>query len=153
VPRYRWGGWAAAGGGRITDVPLSIRPAQFVWSEQPALGPGAEHALLLGDPSQPGRYVFRLRVPAGHVAKPHTHPDERTYTVLAGTFCLGFGERFSTDRLEDYPEGSVVIVRGGRHHFQVAKFGGYTVQVQGEGPTAVEYIDPQDDPRRSDGKG
>jgi len=132
----------------MTELPLSIRPPEIVWKDQAALAKGAQIAVLLGDPSAKGTYVFRLRVPEGHTALPHTHPEARVYTVLSGTFWLGFGHDFSSDRLEEFPEGSVVMVRAGRHHFQVAKTGAYVVQVQGEGPTAVVYENPQDDPRK-----
>jgi hypothetical protein len=135
----------------VSDTPLSIRPVQFVWRDQPALAPGAQFAALLGNPSAPGRYIFRLRAPEGHRAMPHTHPDERVYTVIDGTFYIGWGGEFATERLEEYPEGSVVIVRADRCHFQLAGAGGYVVQIQGEGPTAVEYADPNDDPRTSHG--
>lgn len=131
----------------MTDRRLSMRPAEIVWRNQPALAPGAEFADLLGDPSQAGPYVFRLRAPAGHRALPHSHPDERTYTVLAGTFYLGWGHRFLEGRLEEYPEGSVVIVRQDRRHFQLARSDGYMVQIEGHGPTAVRYDNPADDPR------
>jgi quercetin dioxygenase-like cupin family protein len=126
-----------------------MRPHQMVWKDQPALAKGASHAELLGDPSKPGRYVFRLRVSVGHRALPHSHPEDRVYTVLAGTFYLGFGYSFSADRLEEYPEGSVILVRAGRNHFQEARAGGYMVQVEGVGPSAVVYFNPADDPRRS----
>ena len=131
----------------MTDIRLSMRPSEIVWKDQPALAPGAQHAVLLGDPSKAGRYAFRLHAPAGHRAMPHTHPEERLYTVLSGSFFLGFGDGYIESRLEEYPEGSVVIVRAGRHHFQWAKSGDYIVQVEGEGPTAVEYVNPKHDPR------
>jgi quercetin dioxygenase-like cupin family protein len=131
----------------MTDRRLSVRPAEIVWRDQRALAPGAQFAVMLGDPGEAGPYVFRLRASAGHRAMPHTHPEERVYTVLSGTFYLGFGHRFDDGRLEPYPEGSVLIVREGRHHFQLARAGEYVVQVEGVGPTAVTYEDPTDDPR------
>jgi hypothetical protein len=108
---------------------------------------GARFAVLLGDLTQPGRYVFRLYAPAGHRAMPHAHPEDRIYTVLFGTFFIGFGEGYIESRLEEFPMGSVVLVRAGRHHYQFAKSGEYIVQIEGEGPTAVEYSNPKDDPR------
>jgi quercetin dioxygenase-like cupin family protein len=135
------------GGAIVSEVPLSRRPSEFVWKPQPALSKGAEFAVLLGNLSAPGRYVFRLRVPEGHRALPHTHPDERIYTVLSGTFWIGWGEEFDEGSLEEYPEGSVILVRAGRHHYQAARNGGYVVQVEGEGPTAVDYVRASDDPR------
>ena len=134
-------------GTATTGICLSMRPSEFVWRDQAAIAPGAQFAALLGDPSKPGTYVFRLRAPSGHRVLPHTHPDQRVYTVISGTFYLGFGEHFSTARLEEYPTGSVILVRAGRHHFQEAKSGEYEVQIEGVGPTAVVYVDPSDDPR------
>jgi hypothetical protein len=131
----------------MTERRLSMRPSEIVWRDQPALAPGAQFAVLLGDPAQPGSYVFRLRAPAGHRALPHAHPDERTYTVLSGRFYLGFGPSYSESRLEEYPAGSVVLVRAERHHFQLARAEEYVVQIEGTGPTAVTYLNPQDDPR------
>jgi len=126
-----------------------MRPSEIVWKDQPALAKGAQFAVLLGDLTKPGRYVFRLHAPAGHRAMPHVHPEERIYTVLSGNFYLGWGEGYVASRLEEYPEGSVVIVRAGRHHFQLAKSGDYIVQVEGEGPTGIEYVNPKHDPRKS----
>jgi quercetin dioxygenase-like cupin family protein len=131
----------------VTDRPVSKRPREIVWNDQPALAEGAKFAVLLGDLGKPGRYVARLRVPSGHRVLTHSHPEERVYTVLKGTFFLGFGHEFSAERLEEYPEGSVVIVRANRKHFQEAKSGEYLVQIEGDGPTSVVYLDPGDDPR------
>jgi quercetin dioxygenase-like cupin family protein len=131
----------------MTPDRLSARPADLLWRDQPALPKGAQFAVLLGDPSKPGRYVFRLKVPSGHRVMPHVHPEERVYTVLSGTFHLGFGETFSEDGLEAYPEGSVILVRAGRHHFQSAPSGEYLLQIEGVGPTSVVYVTPSDDPR------
>jgi quercetin dioxygenase-like cupin family protein len=130
-----------------------MRPSEITWTDQSALPKGAKFAVLLGDPAKPGRYVARLHASAGHQAPPHTHPEERVYTVLSGTFHLGFGEGYIESRIEAYPEGSVVIVRGDRHHFQHAKSGDYVVQIEGVGPTAVEYVNPKDDPRKRTSRG
>jgi hypothetical protein len=124
-----------------------MRPSEITWKDQPVLAQGAKVSVLLGDLSQPGPYVFRLQCPAGHRAMSHRHPDERVYTVLSGSFYLGFGHQFDESRLDEYPAGSVVIVRAERHHFQWAKSAEYVVQIQGIGPTATTYTNPSDDPR------
>ena len=49
-------------------------------------GKGVETSVLYGDPSKPGLYVVRLKLPAGAKVMPHIHPGEaRTMTVLSGT--------------------------------------------------------------------
>ena len=46
-------------------------------------------AVLFGDPTKPGVYVVRVKVPSGLKLMPHWHPDEvRTVVVLSGTFLL-----------------------------------------------------------------
>jgi quercetin dioxygenase-like cupin family protein len=128
--------------------PRSITPSEIDWKDQPALSPGAKHAVLLGDPSRPGAYLFRLRVPPGHRVMPHSHPEDRVYTVLEGTLYIGFGPGFESSELMELPEGSVVSVPAGTPHFQSARSGGYLVQIAGSGPTSVTYVREEDDPRR-----
>ena len=40
----------------------------------PSLPPGAKVAVLEGDPSKPGPFVMRARLPDGYKIPPHTHP-------------------------------------------------------------------------------
>lgn len=51
----------------------------------PKLLPGAQFAVLLGDPSKPGApYVFRARLPDGYSVAPHWHPMDENVTVIRG---------------------------------------------------------------------
>jgi len=60
----------------------------------PKLPPGAQVAVLVGDPSIPGElYVFRAKLPDGYSVPPHWHPMDENVTVIEGMFTLGFGER------------------------------------------------------------
>jgi quercetin dioxygenase-like cupin family protein len=124
-----------------------MRPSEVVWKDHPALPAGAEFAVLLGNPTQSGKFVFRVRAPTGLRVMPHTHPEDRVYTVLSGVFQLGFGDAFDSKSLEDLPEGSVVFVPAGRPHFQFSGFGEYIIQINGVGPTATVYAKKEDDPR------
>ena len=56
------------------------------------LPPGAEAAVLFGDPSKEGLFALRLKLPAGYRVPPHTHPVDEVVTVVSGTFSLGMGE-------------------------------------------------------------
>jgi hypothetical protein len=47
-----------------------------------------------------------------------------------------------------YPPGAVIVLPGGTPHFHWAKSGEYTTQVTAFGPISLEYLDPEDDPRR-----
>jgi hypothetical protein len=104
-------------------------------------------AILVGDPTKPGPYTIRVRVPGGIKMMPHKHPEDRTYTVLSGTFYIGLGEVFDAARLMAYAPGSIVVLPGHQSHFHWAKSGEYVTQVSALGPLGFRYIDPGDDPR------
>jgi hypothetical protein len=61
-------------------------------SGPPSLPPGAQIAVLEGDPSKEGPFVFRVKVPDGYRIPVHTHPKTERVTVIAGTFNIGMGD-------------------------------------------------------------
>ena len=125
----------------------AVLPEDIAWKPFPAFPPGVRLAVLIGDPSQPGPYVIRVRVPAGAKLMPHRHPEDRIYTVISGVFYIGFGEKFDGEKVDAYPPGSVIVLPGGTWHFHFAKSGEYVSQVNAIGPLGLEYQDPADDPR------
>jgi quercetin dioxygenase-like cupin family protein len=79
---------------------------------------------------------------------PHKHPEDRIYTVMAGTFYIGLGEQFDETKLVAFGPGSVVVLPGGQPHFHFAKSGEYVTQISAIGPLGLDYIDPANDPRK-----
>src|SRR5262249_30216515 len=73
------------------------------WKHFAAFPPTARLAVLVGQPSEPGPYVIRVKVPRGVKLMPHTHPEDRIYTVISGIFYSGLGGEFDADKLEAYP--------------------------------------------------
>jgi len=70
--------------------------AKANWVPQPGGAAGAERATILGDPTKPGPYIYVVKMPpyaSAQAARPHTHPDTRSYTVLSGTWYIGFGDK------------------------------------------------------------
>jgi quercetin dioxygenase-like cupin family protein len=116
------------------------------WRPFPAFPPSVRLAVLVGQPSEPGPYVIRVKVPSGVKLMPHRHPEDRIYTVMSGVFYIGLGDQF--DKVEAYPPGSVIVLPGNTYHFHWAKSGEYVTQVTAIGPLDLEYLDPGDDPRR-----
>jgi hypothetical protein len=57
-------------------------------------------------PSEPGPYTIRVKVPSGVKLLPHRHPEDRVYTVISGVFYIGLGDQFDGDKLKAYPPGS-----------------------------------------------
>jgi quercetin dioxygenase-like cupin family protein len=125
----------------------SILPDDVDWRPFPAFPPTARLAVVVGDPTGPGLYTTRVKVPAGVKLMPHTHPEDRLYTVISGVFYIGLGEHFDAERLQAYPPGAVVAWPGGTAHFHWARSGEYVTQISALGPLGMDYVDAKDDPR------
>ena len=125
----------------------SILPEDIDWAPFAAFPPSARLAVVVGDPREPGPYTTRVRVPSGVKLMPHTHPEDRIYTVISGVFYIGLGERFDADALKAYPPGSVIVLPGDTPHYHWAKSGEYVTQITAMGPLGMDYLDPHDDPR------
>jgi quercetin dioxygenase-like cupin family protein len=119
------------------------------WRNFPAFPREVKLAVIAGDPSKPAPYVVRVKVPNGIKLMPHTHPEDRIYTVMSGVFYIGFGTVFDPDKLVAYGPGSVVILPANTPHFHWAKSGEYISQVYGTGPLGLKYVDDHDDPRNA----
>ena len=112
-----------------------------------ALPPGAQRAVLLGDPSKEGLFVTRLKVPKGYRIPPHTHPNQEVITVLSGTINLGMGETADPAKAKALSAGTFFVVPPGMAHF--AQFDEETViQSSAIGPWGINYVNPKDDPRQ-----
>lgn len=125
----------------------AIHPEEVIWQSFPPFPRAARLAILVGDPTKPGPYVIRVKLPAGTRMMPHRHPEDRIYTVISGTFYIGLGDDFDETKLTEHPPGSLVVLPGGQSHFHWAKSGEYITQVTAIGPLGLTYIDADDDPR------
>ena len=125
----------------------SILSEDIEWKSFPAFPPAARLAALIGDPTQAGPYVIRVKLSSDGRLMPHRHPEDRVYTVISGVFYIGLGDQFDRDKLTAYPPGSVIVLPGDTWHFHCAKSGEYVTQVTAIGPLGLEYRDAKDDPR------
>ena len=105
------------------EVFRSILPENIDWKPFSAFPPAARLAVLVGEPSQPGPYVIRVKVPSGVRLMPHRHPEDRIYTVISGVFYIGLGSQFDGDKVEAYPPGSVIILHGERRSMSPPRWG------------------------------
>jgi quercetin dioxygenase-like cupin family protein len=125
----------------------AVLPERVQWKPFPGFPAAARLATLVGTPEAAGPYVTRVRVPDGVKLMPHTHPEDRVYTVISGVFYIGLGETFDEAKLTAYPPGAVIVLPGGTAHFHCAKSGEYITQISAIGPLGIEYVDRRDDPR------
>jgi quercetin dioxygenase-like cupin family protein len=125
-----------------------LTPADLKWTDAPpSLPKGAKIAVLEGDPAKKGPFVMRAKMPDGYRIPPHTHTKDERVTVLSGTLYLGMGGTFDRKAGKALAAGSYARTGAGMKHFGWAK-GETVIQVHGEGPWTVTYVNPDDDPRK-----
>jgi quercetin dioxygenase-like cupin family protein len=125
-----------------------VSPQEVEWGPAPAsLPPGAEAAVLYGDPGKEGLFALRLKVPAGYRIAPHTHPKPEIVTVISGTFRLGMGETADKDKAQPLPAGSFFALTPGMAHYAFTDED-TVIQLNGSGPWTLTYVNPKDDPRQ-----
>jgi quercetin dioxygenase-like cupin family protein len=120
-----------------------VLPSAIKWIPSPVV-PGTYRAVLLGNPDEAGPFVMRVKAPPGTRIMPHTHRDERVYTVLAGEWKLGFGEKFDDRKLMTFPAGSVYRLPAKVPHFQATGQSETIVQINSVGPSTTEFLNPSD---------
>lgn len=135
----------------VTAQPIFLNADQLRWQNAPPeLPKGAEMTVLLGDPSKPGPFVVRFRTPGEYRIPPHYHSRAETLTVLSGTLYLGGGEQFDPARAHTLAVGAFHYLPAKVPHFAFSK-APVVVEVHGEGPFDVVYLNPKDDPRKGSG--
>ena len=126
-----------------------VSPDQLKWgAAPPAFQKGAQIAVLSGDPSKEGLYVVRVKVPAGYKVPPHTHPNDENITVISGTFNIGMGGKFDDKNGSALKAGGFALAPKGMQHYAWFTEDNI-IQLHGMGPQDITYVNPADDPRKS----
>jgi quercetin dioxygenase-like cupin family protein len=138
-------------GALAADGKMAVQPDAVKWGPAPpGFPPGAQVAVISGDPSKAGPYVVRAKMPAGYKIMPHTHPTDENVTVLSGTAHIAMGDKFDTKKGETVPAGGFFSAKQGmQHYFWVTSAA--VIQVHGVGPFEINYVNATDDPRNKTG--
>ena len=121
-------------------------PADIKWGDPPPVfEKGATFAVLAGNPAEAGLFTVRIKAPAGYKVMPHWHPTDEHVTVISGTFMLGMGEKFDKATMTTLPAGGYALLPAEMRHYAMAKTA-VVVQINGQGPFALTYVNPADDP-------
>ena len=120
-------------------APTVVPPSQVHWSAGTGPLKGAQVANLFGDPSKPGAFVTRIRMPDGLKLAPHSHPVLENVTVLQGTLMIGVGDEMNMAKMISLPAGSFFSVPAGVHHYAMAK-GDTIIQLNDVGPWAMNPV-------------
>ena len=108
-------------------------PDQFEWKDN---GSGSKTATLYGDPSNPGLYVQVTKRGPDIWSQPHSHPNERFITVLAGTFLIGTGAKFDKNNVVAMGPRAVVHDIPNQMHYDGTGPEGATLEFIAMGPAA-----------------
>jgi quercetin dioxygenase-like cupin family protein len=130
------------------DMKTPVNSSQLKWGLAPSVFPkGVQIAVLSGDPFKDGLYVVRLKMPSGYKIPAHNHPTDEMVTVISGNLHLGMGDKLD--------EKKGVLLTAGGYAEAPAKMNHYAwatsptvVQVHGQGPFAITYANPADDPSK-----
>ena len=93
----------------------SILPEDIQWKQFSAFPASARLAVLVGDPTQEGPYLVRVKVPSGVKLMPHKHPEDRIYTVMSGVFYIGLGNEFDGDKMKAFRRVALSFCPATRH--------------------------------------
>jgi quercetin dioxygenase-like cupin family protein len=126
-----------------------LTPNDVKWAPAPASVPkGAQAATIYGDPSKEGQFALRLKLPKGYHIPPHTHPKPEVVTVISGTLRLGEGATADQSKAKPLPAGSFFAMAPGMQHYVYADEE-TVVQLNSVGPWSLVYVNPKDDPRKT----
>src|SRR5262245_26102281 len=131
-----------------TSGERAIKLEEIRWVDaSPKFIKGAKIAVLLGDPSKPGMFIMRFKLPANYKIAPHTHPADEHVTVLQGGLALGIGTKMDAT-IPVMPAGGFLFTPANKPHFCFTQAETIT-EVSGMGPFEIVYLDPADDPSKS----
>ena len=120
------------------------------WGEAPAFLPkGAQVAVVSGDPSGNGLLCHPRKMPPNYRIPAHHHPTAEYVTVpYPGEFHLDMGDKLDLSKGQELRGGGFAEAPAGMNHY------GWTssetvIQVHGQGPFAIVYVNQADDPRKA----
>jgi quercetin dioxygenase-like cupin family protein len=131
------------------DMPMPINADQVKWDPAPPnIPPGAQLAVIAGNPAAEGQpYVIRLKMPTNYKIPAHYHPVAESVTVISGEFSVGMGDKLDTQKGMALHPGGFTYAPAGMHHYGWTT-GETVVQIDGNGPFGIVYINPDDDPSK-----
>jgi quercetin dioxygenase-like cupin family protein len=130
------------------ETPIVPSAKAVKWgAPPPVLPPGAKFALIAGDPAATGMVTVRLEMPAGYTIPPHFHPTDEHITVLKGSLSLGMGDLIDKTHAITLSTGGYGVAMANMHHYAYTTTGA-TIQVHMQGPFAITYVNPADDPSK-----
>ena len=76
----------------------------------------------------------------------HNHPTAEYVTVISGKFHIGMGDKLDEKKRVELPRWEVLCYAHMNHYAWAAE--DTVVQVHGQGPFSITYVNPADDPSK-----
>jgi len=141
---------AASAFAQTPSVVATVADAKF-GPAPPMLPPGAQLAVLSGNPMGTGAYAVRVRFPANYAIPAHSHPTDENVVVSAGSVTFGMGDKLSKTEKgnKTLNVGGYALMPAGMNHYAYAGAKGADIVLYGQGPVEFKYVNPADDPRNA----
>jgi quercetin dioxygenase-like cupin family protein len=110
------------------------------------LPPGAQIAVLSGDPTKAVRYTVRLKFPANYDIPAHSHPEDENVAVVSGELFVQMGTKLDRKTGMALGAGGYALMPANANHAAYTK-AETTILLYGTGPVDFKYVNPGDDPR------
>lgn len=141
-------------GSFVTSVVVARTPAHVMenlstakWGPAPPmLPPGAQIAVLAGDPTKAAPYTVRLKFPANYDIPAHSHPEDENVSVVSGELFMGMGAKLDRRAGLGLRVGGFALMPAHANHFAFTR-SETTIVLYGQGPVDFKYVDAADDPR------
>jgi quercetin dioxygenase-like cupin family protein len=141
---------AAAASAQNPSIVATVDEAK--WGPAPPfLPPGAQLAVVSGNPMGTGAYAVRLRFPANYAIPAHSHPTDENVVVTSGDMTFGMGDKLSKTAADNktITVGGYALAPTGMNHYAFAGAKGADIVLYGMGPVEFKYVNPADDPRHA----
>ena len=106
---------------------------------KPANGlPGAEVAVISGDPTKKEPFIARIKLPANFTIPAHTHAINEYDTVISGVLNVGVGKTVDMNHGDAISAGSFIMIPAKLSHYAWTKEE-TILQINGVGPWGMIY--------------
>jgi uncharacterized RmlC-like cupin family protein len=133
---------------KAAEMQPPVNEADVKWGPAPpTIPPGAQLAVIAGDPTKEGIYTIRLKFPANYKVPAHHHLTEEHVTVLSGNFNVGMGDKLDMEKGMSLKAGGFGAVMPGMNHYAWTTED-TVIQITSPGPFTIVYVNPADDPSK-----
>jgi anti-sigma factor ChrR (cupin superfamily) len=133
-------GWSTSMAEQSKEI-IGVTADEVRWFTPSFYTDGRQRAHLLGDSSQDGDWVDRVKIPGGVRVLAHTHSQDELVTVIEGTWYLGQGTKFDSARLKSYAAHSFIVIPAGLPHCVATKEGAVVIQLSGVRKFETSYVE------------